>query len=173
MNDIRLSKHFMLSEFLRSSTATARGIDNVPGASAIDSMPAGSKSAIEIISNLQALCENVLEPLREYANTFCTLKGSKGTIPIIISSGYRCKTLNKAVGGATNSQHMTGEACDIKIPDEATGKQWFVWLTHFAEFDQLIWEKSTPTSKQHWIHVSFRQGVKQRRQVIDGLVKNQ
>ena len=38
-------------------------------------------------------------------------------------------------------------------------------------FDQLIWEKSTPTSTRHWIHVSFSASGRQRQQVIQDLVK--
>lgn len=146
MNDIQLSKHFKLSEFTKSSTASARKIDNTP--------------SLDAISNLQQLCIHVLEPLREYFNC-----------PIIIGSGYRSPALNKAVGGVANSQHMTGEAADIHIPDEATGKRWFVWLVDNLKFDQLIWEKSTPSSTHHWIHVSFSKN-RCRQQVIENLIKN-
>ena len=136
----------MLSEFVKSSTATSLKIDNTP--------------SLEIISKLQTLCIEVLEPLREHFNC-----------PIIIGSGYRCSALNKVVGGVKNSQHMTGEACDIHIPDEETGKSWFTWLMD-QKFDQLIWEKSTPSSTHHWIHVSFKQSGTQRQHVIQNLIKN-
>lgn len=145
-HDIILSKHFKLSEFTRSATASAKKIDNTP--------------SLEVVSNLQQLCIHVLEPLREHFNC-----------PITISSGYRCPALNTAVGGVATSQHMTGEAADIHIPDEATGKRWFVWLMD-QDFDQLILEKSTPTSTSYWIHVSYRQNGNNRHQVIEGLVKN-
>ncbi|MDE5560912.1 MAG: hypothetical protein K2J00_03775 [Bacteroidaceae bacterium] len=59
-------------------------------------------------------CQEILEPLRQYAGQ-----------PIIIRSGNRCPALNKAVGGVPNSQHQTGEAVDIHIPDVATGNRWF------------------------------------------------
>jgi uncharacterized protein YcbK (DUF882 family) len=35
--------------------------------------------------------------------------------PIMITSGYRCSLHNKAIGGAKNSQHMFGNAVDIKV----------------------------------------------------------
>lgn len=147
MHDIQLSTHFKLSEFLRSETASARGIDNTP--------------TIEVVSNLQQLCINVLEPLRAYFNT-----------PITVSSGYRSPALNKAVGGSATSQHMTGEAADLRIPSEAVGREWFTWIMDHCPFHQLIWEKSTPQSTHHWIHVAFRQSGKNGQQVIENMVKN-
>lgn len=146
MNNVQLSPHFKLSEFTKSSTATARHIDNTPND--------------EEVKNLKALCENVLEPLRQHFNC-----------PIIIGSGYRSPALNKAVGGVANSQHMTGEAADIHIPDEATGKRWFVWLMDNVPFHQLIWEKSTPSSIHHWIHVAFKRIGTNKQQVIQDLIK--
>ena len=144
---MQLTEHFKLIEFTRSSTASARGIKN--------------ESNDEQVKNLKALCENVLEPLRQHFN-----------VPIIIGSGFRCPKLNKAVGGVANSQHQYGEAADIHIPDEATGKRWFVWLMDNVPFHQLIWEKSTPSSTHHWIHVAFKRTGTNKQQVIQNLVKH-
>lgn len=155
--DIQLTKHFKLSEFIRSATASAKKIDNTP--------------SLEAVSNLQQLCIHVLEPLREYANSISPHPKGE-SVGVSISSGYRSPTLNKAVGGATTSQHMTGEAADIHIPDEATGKRWFVWLMDNVPFHQLIWEKSTPSSTHHWIHVAFKRNGHNAQQVIENLVKN-
>ena len=147
MHDIQLTPHFRLSEFLKSSTASARGIDNTP--------------SLEVVSNLQQLCIHVLEPLRAYFNT-----------PIVVSSGYRSPALNKAVGGSATSQHMTGEAADLRIPSEAAGREWFKWIMDNCKFHQLIWEKDSPSSPHHWIHVSFKQDGGNKQQVIENLVKN-
>ena len=127
MNDL-LTKNFALSEFTRSETATRLGLDNTPPQDAV--------------SNLQCLCQEVLEPLREYAQR-----------PIVITSGYRCRRLNEALGGATHSQHCLGEAADIWLPDAETGHDWFMFIADYLHFDQLIWEFSGPTA---WIHVSYR-----------------
>jgi len=35
--------------------------------------------------------------------------------PVTINSGYRCPTHNKAVGGASQSQHLRGTAADITV----------------------------------------------------------
>ena len=78
-----------MEEMPRSDTAERHGIAN-------DVFDA------EHIDNLKELCEHVLEPLRAYMKK-----------PLHINSGFRCLTLNLAVGGAPNSQHMKGEAADI------------------------------------------------------------
>ena len=98
MSTIQLTPHFKLSEFEFSTTALARGFDN--------------HCPQHLIPNLRNLCERILEPLRAWVNE-----------PIIISSGYRCPQLNKAVGGVSNSQHMTGEAADIHLNSIEEGKQ--------------------------------------------------
>lgn len=141
-----LSPHFKLSEFTNSETARQKKIDNTP--------------SLSVVENLQTLCINVLEPLR---NAFDT--------PIIIGSGYRCPQLNTVVGGVRNSQHMTGEACDIHLPDRVTGKKWFLWIREKLVFDQLIMERATKDSTRYWIHVSFKKSGN-RKQVIEDLIKN-
>lgn len=146
MTNEQLSQNFRLYEFTNSATAKARGIDNTP--------------SLSVVVRLSGLCHNVLEPLRRFAGQ-----------PIIISSGYRSPALNKAVGGVSNSQHMTGEAADIHIPSIEIGKKWFEYLKTLPH-DQLIWERDSPTSNHYWIHVSCRIDLsKNRRQCIPLLTK--
>lgn len=129
-------KYFKLSEFFDSRTALLKGIDNRP--------PANEEA--EILANIEALAVNVLDPAREAFGS-----------PIIISSGYRCKELNKAVGGSKTSQHMRGEASDLKSPNNL---KLFNILKGF-EFDQLIWEKGGA-----WVHVSYKRNGKNRKQIL-------
>ena len=143
MEDQILTPHFRLSEFSRSATADSHGIDN--------SVPK------ELIPSLKNLCEQVLEPLREHFG-----------IPVVISSGYRCPQLNKAVGGVPNSQHLKGEAADIILPPSLSSKpsslsSWFYWILDNTCFDQLIWEKK---GSSRWIHVSCKLDLSKNRQVI-------
>ena len=133
---MQLTEHFSVEEFARSATADRLGIDNRVPAS--------------FISNLKALCEVVLEPLRAYAGQ-----------PIVISSGYRCPALNQAVGGVPQSQHLRGEAADLHLPSTAEGRTWFRWLMDNTTFDQLIWEHDRHGS--HWIHVSCKADPRQNR----------
>ena len=167
MKDLLLSPHFKLAEFERSATATKLGIDNhVPS---------------QYIPALQQLCKEILEPLRAFINS--STPPHKGEEGVIISSGYRCPLLNVKVGGAKNSQHMTGEACDIHIPvhgltnGQGQGftntdilNRWFTWIMDHCDFDQLI--KETSDRRIYWIHVSCkRDRTKNRRQVIRFLQK--
>ena len=90
-SNISLSPHFSLKEMTDSQTAVKRGIANVP-----------SEQEIE---NLRRLCQGTLEPLREALG-----------LPIIITSGYRCKALNNIVGRSSkHSQHMAGCAADFYV----------------------------------------------------------
>ena len=144
---MKLTEHFTLEEFIKSPTAKEHGISNIP-------------TPLQA-TNIKALCENVLEPLRKAFN-----------MPIIIGSGFRCEKLNKLVGGVYNSQHMTGEAADIHIPDNDLGLKWFEWIRTHCKYDQLITERNTKNSTRYWIHVSYRRDGKNRMQVIRNLIKN-
>jgi hypothetical protein len=134
-----------MDELTASATAKHMHIINAPG--------------VDEVCNLCALVHNVLQPLRDAMGE-----------SIKIGSGYRCPQLNKAVGGVANSQHIKGEAADLCIDgDMQKGKRWFEWIKSHCEFDQLIWEHNAKGN--YWVHVSYRADGKNRRQVIDNLLK--
>ena len=136
---VKLTEHFSLEEFERSDTAKRMGIDNT--------MPN------QLLPNIQALCENVLEPLRQQFDE-----------PVYISSGYRSPALNKAVKGAASSQHMKCEAADIYSKQGAKRlREWYLWMIDNLHFDQLIWEVR---SNSKWIHVSYKRTGVNRQQVF-------
>ena len=127
----------------KSATAQRKGINNDP--------------SIQVCQSLTALIEKVLDPLREAYGK-----------PIIVTSGYRCEKLNKAVGGAASSQHVKGEAADIRsvqdTPEE--NKKLFDLIVKLGlPFDQLINEYN-----YDWVHVSF--GARHRRQKLKAVKKN-
>ena len=143
---MRISKNFTLEELTASATAKAKGISNNPGQTDI--------------VNLCGLVHNVLQPLRNWWGK-----------EVKIGSGYRSLALNRAVGGVSNSQHMKGEAADLCIDgDIQKGKSWFQYIKQHCEFDQLIWEKNLNTGA-YWVHVSYRCDGKNRKQVINNLIK--
>lgn len=131
-------KHFTLNELTRSATAAKQGIDNTPDAT--------------VVRNLTSLVDNVLDPLRERFGK-----------AIFVNCGYRCATLNAAVGGAKNSQHLYGEAADITAKNQADNAELFRIIKDTLPFDQLIWEKGNDRFPA-WVHVSYVR--EQRRQVL-------
>lgn len=144
-----VTMHFTIEELYASATAKAKDINNKPN--------------VQQMVNLVYLAAYVLEPLRVAMGE-----------PIKIGSGFRCRELNAAVGGVATSQHMKGQAADLCIDgDLKKGRRWFEYIKNNLPFDQLIWEKN-PKTGSCWVHVSFvfPDFGKNRRQVIDGLVKN-
>lgn len=81
--------------------------------------------------------------------------------PINISSGYRCPALNRAVGGVTKSQHMKGEAADIRLPSIAIGRKMLEYIVFHLPYDQVIWEHNT--DGLYWIHVSLKRDPRKNR----------
>lgn len=78
-----------------------------------------------------------------------------------MSSGFRCRALNEAVGGSATSQHMSGQAADIDTGNRYQNKLLFEYIRKSLPFDQLIDE-----SDFAWVHVSFRADGKNRKQVL-------
>lgn len=108
----KLGRYFTWDEMLRSETAGAYGIENIPG-----------EKEEKII---RELVRRLLDPLR--------LAYGK---PIWITSGYRSPELNKRVGGVWNSQHVKGEAADCVVDDNASVLLG-VLLSSELPFDQAI-----------------------------------
>lgn len=129
---MNLTKNFTLEELLRSSTAVRLGIDNRP-------------SAMQH-ANLVRLATDVLQPLRDAWKQ-----------PIVVSSGFRCPALNKAVGGVVNSQHLAGAAADIHTLSDVPADNQALFATAVClvrdgviEVGQLIDEYG-----YNWIHISL------------------
>jgi uncharacterized protein YcbK (DUF882 family) len=123
----------MWDEMTQSETARKHGIVNEPGRE--------ERAAIE------ELVKRTLQPLRlAYGR------------PIRISSGYRCRELNRLVGGSPKSQHIKGEAADCVVGDAS--RLLGVLLAHQIPFDQAILYR-----KRNFLHVSLR-SMRNRRKVI-------
>lgn len=137
-------KHFTFPEFERSDTAARLKIDN------------GMPELVE--AHVVELVDILLDPLREAWGG-----------PLIVTSGYRCPELNKAVGGSGTSAHTAGWAADL-VPGDGRGVQELVnftaeWLTATGlPFDQFIDERS---GGSRWLHTGIRNlKGEQRRQML-------
>lgn len=127
---MQLSKNFTLIELITSQEAARRGLDNTP--------------TPQVITNLTNLVKNVLQPLRDLVG-----------MPIVISSGYRSSAVNSAIGGAKNSEHMTGCAADFTIPGK-TNKETAQLIMYNLTFNQLILEFYRADNPYYgWVHCSY------------------
>jgi hypothetical protein len=146
---MKLSEHLDLSEVIRSESAKRKGISNMP--------------TQEHIENFKLLAEKIFQPIREHFRC-----------PIHISSGYRSKELNAAIGGSLTSQHCSGEAIDIDMdgtPNGVTNRMVFDYIKDNLDFDQLIYEFGD-SKNPDWVHVSYESSGKQRKQVLKAVRNN-
>jgi len=139
----RLSQHFTLGELCKTSVKTADG--NIP-------------SHVHI-ENLKRLC-SWLERLRQKYNLNIKEKiKNKNDDPIIINSGYRSEAVNKAVGGAKGSNHLTGCAVDIHVTGMEQLIRYAAILLDISDerqedFDELLLERSPKGT--YWVHFAVR-----------------
>tara|TARA_A100001011_G_scaffold400697_1_gene517706 strand:+ start:8476 stop:8931 length:456 start_codon:yes stop_codon:yes gene_type:complete len=139
---LKLTDNFSLQELLKSQTALRKGIDNKP-------------ADPSVITNLQVLCEKVLQPVRDHFAR-----------PVVINSGYRCPKLNKAIGSSSKSQHTKGEAADIEIPG-LSNKELAEYIEDNLPFDQLILEFYNGVDPNSgWVHVSYVGDDDNRKQTL-------
>jgi len=128
------SKHyFELSEFIKSETAEKKGIDNTP--------------TFEVVEHLRELRDTLLDDLREAWGG-----------PLIVTSGFRCKALNKAVGGSPTSDHPYGYVADLQPKDKRRTAKFVLWAACWIKdsgkrYDQVIDER---VDGERWLHVSIR-----------------
>lgn len=130
---MRITNNFTLTELTRTNT----GLKNEPNR--------------EETAALIMLCGKVLQPAR---NIFGKA--------IHVTSAFRSLTVNRAVGGVRNSQHLRGEAADITVFSKEENKKLFEIIRDNLSFDQLINERD-----YSWIHVSYRSVEENRRQVLE------
>ena len=118
MDPTRLSNHFSLSEFINA--------DKYPD----------NKPTMQHVVNMNYGCLMLLEPARKVVG------------PILINSGFRNPRVNALVGGVKNSQHLLGQAADIRPKDPTKFQLLVDFLRTNSYTDQLL----TGTG---WLHISW------------------
>lgn len=130
---MKLTEHFNLNEFTVSQEATRKRIDNTP-----------DEKTVAHLRTLAASLEQVRELL--------------GNLSIHISSGYRCISLNRAIGSSDTSAHVLGYAADFTCSDFGTPLQVAKKIAESnLKFDQVINEGT-------WVHISV--DPKNRRELL-------
>ena len=133
-NNIRLSQHFQLTEFLN--------LEKYP-----DNLP-----TVQVLFNLKYGCQYLLEPARREVG------------PIIINSGFRNPRVNALVGGVKNSQHLWGQAADIRPKDQQQFQRLVDFLRESPYTDQLL-------TGNGWLHISWTPFAESRHYVRVGYYK--
>ena len=138
---MQLTDHFSVAELTHSTTATRLGLENAPTPAAL--------------ANLRQTAQ-MLERVRQHL----------GGVPIIVTSGYRSRPVNSAVGGATSSDHMQGQAADVLAPRYGTPYAIAKALAPHIDalgIGQIIYEVG---ANSRWVHLSTRVPSKQSNRVI-------
>ena len=134
LNETRLSSHFKLNEFLN----VGKYPDNKP--------------TLQDVANMTYGCIMLLEPARLEVG------------PIIINSGFRNSRVNRLVGGVSNSQHLIGQAADIRPKDPAQFQRLVDFLKAHTLTDQLL-------TGSTWLHLSWNPFAQPRRYIRIGYYK--
>ena len=134
MEKTKLSNHFKLSEFFH--------IDKYPD----------NKPSQQVVANLTYGCHQLLEPARLIVG------------PIIINSGFRNEAVNRRVGGVRNSQHLIGQAADIRPKDPVQFQRLVDFLKAHALTDQLL-------TANTWLHISWNPFASPRHYIRLGYYK--
>lgn len=143
MNNMeQFTKNFSYDELIASATAKRLGLDNTPNEQEKE--------------KLRKLAEDVLQPIRDAWRS-----------PIIVNSGFRSEAVNKAVGGAKNSQHRLGEAADISIGGKERNKKLFNFINKLIQKGTIKVGQLIDEYNYSWIHVSLpRTNGKPNNQVL-------
>lgn len=126
-----ISEHITFKE----ATYTSKKLPNIPNDKEL--------KAMELVASL------CFEPMRKWYGK-----------PLKINSFFRSAEVNKAVGGASTSQHLFGEAIDLTTGSKEENKKLFEWAKSHLTYDQIINEYD-----YSWIHISYRSG-RNRMQVL-------
>ena len=140
--NMRLSEHFTLGELTKTKT----GIENVPNE--------------EQVKNLKRVCQWLEQLRRRWNNLY-----GEGDDPIVINSGFRSPEVNKAVGGATLSNHLTGCAVDIRCVGIEQALRYAAILLDISDlsredYDELLIEQRKGVI---WIHFAVKPSGNRRR----------
>jgi uncharacterized protein YcbK (DUF882 family) len=139
---MKLSEHFSLGELTKTNT----GIDNVPNE--------------EQVNNLKRVCRWLEQLRRRWNNLY-----GEGDDPIIINSGFRSPEVNKAVGGVSTSNHLTGCAADIRCIGMEQALRYAAILLDISDLNREDYDELLIEQKRNviWIHFAVRPKDNRRR----------
>lgn len=145
-----MAKYFSYYEFIKSSTATKLGIDNNPTDETIQ----------DNILELMGVMDKIRERWTDYCKENCLSDPA-----VIITSGYRCNALNKAVGGSKTSAHRVGAACDFEAKN-GRNKDLFKVVQEVLKECQISFDQLIDEYDYSWIHLGLKNCSGERRNKV-------
>lgn len=139
----KFSNNFTYEELIKSPTANRLKINNTPNS--------------QQYKQLKKLAIDILQPIRD-----------KFGEPLIVTSGFRCEKLNKAVGGSKTSQHCKGEAADIHTVSDTIkdNKKLFDLILDMIKKGEITVGQLIDEYNYNWVHVSLPRVGKQNNQIL-------
>lgn len=139
----KFSHNFTYEEMVNSPTALRLKIDNTPNKQQKES--------------LKKLATDILQKIRD-----------KYGKPLIVTSGFRCEKLNKAVGGVRTSQHCKGEAADIRTVSDSIkdNKELFEFIKQMIDKGEIKVGQLIDEYNYNWVHVSLPRIGKTNNQIL-------
>lgn len=130
---MKISKYFTLEEFVTSETAMKSGFKEQYNPSP------------EVVKELTYLAVNAADPIREYWGSYS---------PTV---AFRCARTNKAVGGASNSDHLRGQAFDETFIKDGKNisREVFEWILAggLKSWSKIILEFPDSKGVPRWLHI--------------------
>jgi len=181
--EIKLTPHFTLGELTKTKYVTADG--NIPSRVAIENLirVCGWLEELRVLAGVRpqskvlaggrpqstVACDFTLAPDPKPAGSAYSRSeecGVRSEEPIVINSGYRSPEVNRLAGGATNSNHLTGCAVDIRCAGKEQMIRYASILLDIAdgskqEYDELLLEQHGSVC---WLHFAVR--PKENRRII-------
>ena len=112
------------------------------------------------MENLKRLCRWLEQLRRRWNNLY-----GEGDDPIIINSGFRSPEVNKAVGGVSTSNHLTGCAADIRCIGMEQALRYAAILLDISDLNREDYDELLIEQKRNviWIHFAVRPSGNRRR----------
>ena len=180
-SNAKLSEHFTLGEFTKSGSHPE--VYNIPSHEAIENM----KRLCIWLEELRQRYNDKYVVVKGDVSTTLDMTGGGGTLgmtssslssrpseargeiseePIRLNSGYRSPQLNRAIGGVSNSNHLTGCAVDIRVENMEQLIRYAAILLDISndtkqDFDELLIERNRYGAI--WLHFAVRPSHNRRK----------
>jgi uncharacterized protein YcbK (DUF882 family) len=157
MNAMKLSEHFTLGELTKTKTK----LENMPDEAQVENL----KRLCRWLEQLRLRYNQMRNEKGEMRNEKGEMRNEVGEYPIVINSGFRSPAVNKAVGGVSMSNHLTGCAVDIRCTGIEQALRYAAILLDISDLSREDYDELLVEQKAHvvWIHFAVKPTGNRRR----------